>query len=631
MVQNSPNRSCHVNEHASRPRYRLEPDYTKPPVDIPKPITHRIRKRIRVLYGKARADDIYREVERTIRVHCAHATPEVMEAERCFNPADRFTEKDVVLITYGDLMVSENRPPLKTLADFATVFFHGIITTLHILPFYPYSSDRGFSVTSYKQVDPSLGTWEEIDDIASSFKLMFDGVLNHMSSKSEIFQRFLDGDPDVQDFFISFSTRTATDHERLKLVLRPRTTPLLTEFPTINGPRFVWTTFSADQIDLNFKNPKILIYVLELLLHYVRRGADLIRLDAVTYLWYELGTSCAHLEQTHQIVKLIRDVLDVAAPHMGIVTETNVPHSDNITYFGEDSDEAQMVYNFALPPILLHTFQTEDSRVLTRWAEDLAPPSHTTAFFNFLDSHDGIGLLGARDILTREQITALCDRARDYGGFVSMMADEDGTESPYELNITWFSALNRENTDEPVELQVARFIASRAVALVLRGVPGIYLPSMFGSANDVEAVHRDGTYRSINRSAINERQLLEAFGDWDSIPARIARSYIRLLELRVNEPPFHPNGEQEVLDLGSGVFVVKRTSPDFESRVLSLINVTSEAVSVVIPLREIGMGEKALFEMTASREIAPETNPWHLIMEPYQIMWLKSCILHEQS
>ncbi len=631
MVQNSPNRSCHVNENAKRPRYRLEPDYTKPPGEIPKPITQRIRKRIRFLYGKAREDDIYGEVERTIRVHCAHDTPEVMEAERCFNPAERFTEKDVVLITYGDLMVSENRTPLKTLADFATVFFHAIITTLHILPFCPYSSDRGFSVTSYKQVDPNLGTWEEIDDIASSFKLMFDGVLNHMSSKNEIFQRFLDGDPDVQDFFIGFSTRTATDDERLKLVLRPRTTPLLTEFPTINGPRFVWTTFSADQIDLNFKNPKILIYVLELLLHYVRRGADLIRLDAVTYLWYELGTSCAHLEQTHQIVKLIRDVLDVAAPHVGIVTETNVPHSDNITYFGEDSDEAQMVYNFALPPILLHTFQTEDSRILTGWAEDLAPPSHTTAFFNFLDSHDGIGLLGARDILTREQITALCDRGRDHGGFVSMMADEDGTESPYELNITWFSALNRENTDEPVELQVARFIASRAVALVLRGVPGIYLPSMFGSANDVEAVHRDGAYRSINRSAINERQLLEAFGDWDSIPARIARSYIRLLELRVNEPSFHPNGEQEVLDLGSGVFVVKRTSPDFESRVLSLINVTSEAVSVVIPLREIGMGEKALFEMTASREIAPETNPWHLIMEPYQIMWLKSCILHEQS
>ncbi len=623
MVQPSSNKKWVLDGYSKRPCYRLEPDYTKPLVEIPKPMAHRIRERIRFLYGSVRADDIYGEVARTIRVHCAHATPEIIDAEKGFDPTERFTEKDVVLITYGDLIVSKNRSPLKTLADFATVFFHGLITTLHILPFYPYSSDRGFAVTSYKQVDASLGTWEEIEDIAASFKLMFDGVLNHISSKSEVFQQFLDGDPDVRDFFISFSTRTAGDDERLKLVLRPRTTPLLTEFPTVDGPRFLWTTFSADQIDLNYKHPKILIYVLELLLHYVRRGADLIRLDAVTYLWYELGTSCAHLEQTHQIVKLIRDVFDVAASHVGIVTETNVRHSDNIIYFGDGSDEAQMVYNFALPPILLHTFLTEDSRVLTRWAKDLVPPSNTTVFFNFLDSHDGVGLLGAQDVLTRGQIAALCHRVRDHGGFVSMKDNGDGTESPYELNITWFSALNRKNADETVELQVARFIASRAVALVLRGVPGIYLLSMFGSANDVEAVYRDGTYRSINRGAINERALLKAFGDRNTIPARIAESYIRLLELRVNEPAFHPNGGQEVLDLGRGAFVVKRTSPDLESRVLSIINVSSAALSVAIPLREMGMGHKALFEMTASREIVPETDPWPLTMEPYQIIWLK--------
>ncbi|MEW6365079.1 MAG: alpha-amylase family glycosyl hydrolase [Acidobacteriota bacterium] len=612
-----------MDEGAGRPQYRLEPDYTRPLLEIPEAIEQRIRKRIRFLYGDAREDAVYREVERTILVHCAHATPEVIAFERRFDPTQRFTERDVVLITYGDLIVSGDRPPLKTLADFATVFFRGIITTLHVLPFYPYSSDRGFAVTSYKEVDPSLGTWEEIRDIASSFKLMFDGVLNHMSSKSETFQRFLDGDPDVRDYFIAFSTKKAIDDDHLKLILRPRTSPLLTEFPTIKGQRFVWTTFSADQIDLNYKNPKVLIDVLEVLLGYCRRGADLIRLDAVTYLWHELGTSCAHLEQTHEIVKLIRDVLDAAAPHVGIITETNVPHRDNITYFGDGSDEAQMVYNFALPPILLHTFLKGDAGALSRWAGTLAPPSSTTAFFNFLDSHDGIGLLGARDILTPLEIAALCDWVREEGGFVSVRTDGDGKESPYELNITWFSALNGGSQLDPVEIQVARFMASRAVALSLRGVPGIYLPSMFGSANDVDAVYRDGTYRSINRAAIDEEQLLQAFADPGSVPARIARSYIRLLDVRVHEPAFHPNGDQKVLDLSPAVFATVRTSPDLASRVVCLINVTREAVPLDVPLGATCVCGSALHDLITGRSISPDSDPWHLVMEPYQIMWLK--------
>jgi sucrose phosphorylase len=606
----------------TRSLYRLEPDYTQDLLKVPEESERRIRKRLAFLYGEEKSEAIYREVERVMRVHDAHATPEIREMEACCDPTERFTERDVILITYGDLLLSETRNPLQTLADFADVFFHGIISTLHVLPFFPYSSDRGFSVISYDEVDPTLGTWDEIATIAGSFKLMFDGVLNHISSKSRYFQRTLDGDPDYQDLCIAFSTSKAIDEDRARLILRPRTSPLLTEFPTIHGPKFMWTTFSKDQIDLNYKNPRVLLRILEFLLTYVRRGADLLRLDAVTYIWHELGTSCAHLDQTHEIVKLLRDVFDVVAPHVAIITETNVPHEDNITYFGDGSDEAQMVYNFALPPILLHTFQAGNAENLSIWAKTLNPPSETTAFFNFLDSHDGIGLLGARGILSESEIDEMTEAVKAHGGFVSMRDNGDGTESPYELNITWFSALNREDAGESLDLQIDRFVASRAVALTLKGVPGIYLPSMFGSRNDVEAVYQEDSKRSINRGRIQEKDLFEAFGDPESIPARVAKRYVKLLEIRVNEKAFHPNGEQEILDVTPSVFAVLRMSPDKSSRVLSLINVTKEDVTLSVPLDVVGFGGGEMRDLSSGEQFTPEVGPWEFKLNPYQVAWL---------
>ncbi|NOZ79218.1 MAG: sugar phosphorylase, partial [Acidobacteria bacterium] len=468
--------------------YRLEPDYTRPLIEIPREAEESIRSKLAVLYGKGAVDEVYAGVERLIKVHYAYHTPELIELERRFDPTTRFSEKDIILITYGDMVVSKDRRPLQTLADLMETFFRGIVNTIHILPFFPYSSDRGFSVISYEEVDPRLGSWEEIEELEASFKLMFDAVFNHVSSKSYWFQQFRNGDPEYESFFTVFSTREAIDSDRLKLILRPRTTDILTPVDTIHGLKYVWTTFSPDQIDLNFKNPKVLLKVLEILLYYVRRGADLLRLDAVTFLWCELGTSCAHLAQTHAIVKLFRAVLDVVSPHVGLVTESNVPHKDNISYFGNGHDEAQLIYNFALPPLVLHSFLTGNAEILTRWAKELSPPSKTTGFLNFLDSHDGIGLLGARGILSDRQIDHMCDRIEERGGFVSRRLDNDGGESPYELNITWFSALNPEDAGEEAELQVCRFIASRAVALVLQGVAGVYLPSVIGAQNDEHAV-----------------------------------------------------------------------------------------------------------------------------------------------
>ena len=460
-----------------QPELRLhlkEPDYQRPLLQLTGEQKHAILEQLTILYGKERAEACFPEVERLMRVHYAHRTPQMIEGDRQFDPTDRFTERDLVVITYGGFVRGTARHPLQILHDVLVLFLRGVVNTIHLLPFFPYSSDRGFSVIDYRQVDPSLGTWEDIEQLSLRFRLMFDGVINHVSSKSEWFQQFLNGNPNYQDFFTCFNTRDAISEDHLRLILRPRTTELLSPFQTINGLKHVWTTFSRDQIDLSYRAEAVLLRILEILLFYVRKGSNIIRLDAATYLWVELGTSCAHMVGTHALIKLFRAVLDVVAPKAAILTETNVPHTDNVSYFGNGYDEAHMVYNFSLPPLVLHTFHTGDCRKLSQWAASLTTPSEQTTFFNFLDSHDGIGLLGAQGILSKAEVGALVQRTTEHGGLVSYRTASDGSPSPYELNISWFDALNRWDAGEDDDLQIGRFLASRAIALVLKGVPAIY-------------------------------------------------------------------------------------------------------------------------------------------------------------
>jgi sucrose phosphorylase len=499
----------------------------------------------------------------------------------------------------------------------------GALNTVHILPFFPYSSDRGFSIIDYTEVDPRLGTWEEIEQLSRRFRLMFDGVFNHASAKSRWFQRYLNGRPGYEDFFVAFNTRDAIDPDHLRLILRPRTSDLLTRFQGLTGPRWVWTTFSPDQVDLNFKNERVLLRVLDVLLDYVRRGADMIRMDAVTYIWRELGTRCAHLRETHALVQLFRAVLDVVAPQVALVTETNVPHADNISYFGDGANEAQMVYNFALPPLVLHAFHTGDVSRLREWAASLRRIAPTATYFNFLDSHDGIGLSGAKGILTPDQVEALVERAQAHGGLVSYRANGDGTRSPYELNVTWYSALNREDAGEPQPLQVDRFLASRSIALALMGVPGMYLPSLFGAKNDTAAVLKGSEARSINRKTIDETALIEKLRDRHSWVHEVAVRIRRLVRRRIATPAFHPNAAQRVLDVGRGVFAVLRGGDGGPPPVLALTSVMMEPAEVVLARDLLGSRATAWRDRITGRERGVVTDElMRVTLRPYEVLWL---------
>jgi sucrose phosphorylase len=602
--------------------HNQEPDYSGEILTIPTENYLRMFCRLRFLYGENLATEYMPELARILKVYYAHKPAEMREREKNFNPEERFTEKDVILITYGDLLRGNGSSPLTTLAEFCDSYLEGAINTIHILPFFPYSSDRGFSVIDFESVDPDLGSWRDIEDMEDRYQLMFDGVVNHVSSKSRWFQEFLNGNPYYRDFFISYSSPDALTAKERGMIFRPRTSDVLTEVPTIHGKRYVWTTFSSDQVDLNYKNPDVLMRIIEVLLSYVRHGADIIRLDAVTYLWAEPGTRCVHLEQTHEIVKLLRDILDTVAPGVTLITETNVPHKENISYFGKGHDEAQMVYNFALPPLVLHTFYREDATVLSDWAQDLETPSRTTAFFNFLDSHDGIGVMGVQNILDPEDIDFIVRKAEEHGGLISYKTAEDGSEVPYEINITWFSALNREDADEDLAFQVKRFVASRVLSLVILGVPGIYLHSLIGTKNDIEAVTATHSKRDINRKVIDSKAITRALKEPLTKVSRINREFGRIITLRTKERAFHPNGQQKVLRLSPQIFAILRISPEKDRHILTLTNVANRPCRLKIIPAELGFHETRWYDLISEMEWAAEKGRLDLNLQPYDVVWL---------
>ncbi|MCC7341078.1 MAG: hypothetical protein IT170_08330 [Bryobacterales bacterium] len=612
-----------VIDAASLLLYRKRPDYAQQALSIAPAMREALHKTLGFLYGGEAAARLLPEVERLLRVHHAQKTPEILEAERSFAPEDRFTERDIVVITYGDLIQGPPREPLEVLCDVANIFLGGMASTIHVLPFFPYSSDRGFSVIDFKEVDPNIGSWEDIERAGRSFRLMFDGVVNHISAQSEWFQEYLNGNPEYEEFFIGFDRPDAIRPGEMAQILRPRTSPLLSEFLTIDGPRWVWTTFSRDQVDLNFRNPEVLLRVLRVLLFYVEKGADLIRMDAATYLWKELGTSCAHLPQTHAIIRFLRAALDIAAPRVALLTETNVPHADNVSYFGDGRNEAHMVYNFALPPLVLHSFAAGDCTRLARWASTLEKPSLLTTYFNFLDSHDGIGLMGARGILTEEEIAAMVERTVAHGGQVSYRSLPDGGASPYELNITWFDAVNDPHDGDSGTMKVDRFVASRSIALVLAGVPGVYLPSLSGSQITPMEAHELTEARAINRRNFSERSMIEAFMDADSLAYRVAARYRQMAEHRVAVPAFHPNARQKILPTDGSVFAVLRRSLDGRSTLLALVNVQAAPRAVWILRNQLEAPQFRWRDRFTGIVFSAGEHKLEARLNPYQVLWLE--------
>jgi glycosidase len=516
-----------------------------------------------------------------------------------------FSQEDIILITYGDTLSRAEQAPLATLHEFAAGYLKGAVSAVHFLPFFPYSSDDGFSVSDFFAINPELGSWEDVKAIGNDFELMFDYVVNHFSSRSQWFANYLADKPGYEDFAINVDP--ATD---LSMVTRPRSLPLLSEYEKQNGQKVnLWTTFSADQIDFNFQSLDVLTRMVEVLLFYVQNGATILRQDAIAYLWKEIGTSCIHLPQTHDMVKLFRAILDLVAPNVMIITETNVPHDENISYFGTGRDEAQMVYNFTLPPLLFYSFVSEDCKVLTDWAAGLQLESPNNTFFNFTASHDGIGVRPLEGILPSTELDRLIDVVQSNDGQVSYKRNPDGSDSPYELNITYIDAILASRDSENAD----RFLASQSIQYALPGVPATYIHSLLGSRNWTAGVQQTGRARTVNREKLQIDQVLSELSDPASFRSRVFYPYLNLIKLRRAQKAFHPNADFEILEIDPKVFAIKRYCED--QTIYALTNISSTETNVSLAGTDSPGRMTDLFS-------ADTIDSKSLTLKPYQYTWL---------
>ena len=469
----------------------------------------------------------------------------------------RVNEQSTYLITYGDSFYDGQRAPLAVLGEVLEQKLPDF-TDIHLLPIFPYTSDDGFSVLDYQKINPVLGTWADVEQLAQRRRLMFDFVCNHISKSSDWFQSFLRSEPDFKNSFIEFDAKFDTSN-----VTRPRTSALFHKY----GTKQVWTTFSEDQVDNNVRDPKVLIRLTRILMEYIQRGASSIRLDAIGFLWKVSGTTSMHLPQTHEVIKLWRTMINNLAPNVQIITETNVPHAENLSYFGDGEDEANMVYQFPLPPLVLHTFISGNSDKLSRWAETIHPISESATYFNFLASHDGIGLRPVENILTKAEREQIVAQVRAHAGKVSYKSDLDGNDSPYELNINYSEALG----------STAKMIAAHFILLSFIGVPAIYYHSIFGSKNDVQAVEETGISRRINRERLDMHTLFAEL-ELDGARKMIFEGLSKLIAIRKREPAFNPYGEQKILKLGEAVFALERSYAG--EKITAIVNISDKVVEL---------------------------------------------------
>jgi len=523
-------------------------------------------------------------------------------------------EEDIIMITYGDSVIDEDERPLVTLNKFMHRYCKNTINNVHILPFFPYSSDDGFSVIDYSTVNEALGSWDDIEAIAKDYGLMKDLVINHCSARSVWFDNFVKGEGPGSDFFF-----TADPADDLSLVTRPRVSPLLRETETADGTKYVWCTFSHDQVDFDFRNPKVLLAFIDIIKLYIDKGAKIFRLDAVAFLWKIVGTNSINLFQTHEVIRLIRTLIEHVDPSIIIITETNIPNRENLTYFG-NANEAHAIYNFSLPPLLVNTLVSGDCTYLKSWMMSMPPAQNGTAYFNFIASHDGIGLRPAEGLLSEEEISDLVHAMQHFGGKVSWRASEHGQQKPYEINITLFDALQG-TIKGPDKYQVDRFICAHAIMLGMEGIPGIYIHSLLGTSNDYEKVANTGQNRSINRKRwdFNELEALldSPFSQHHKVLTRISQ----LIRIRKAQPAFHPNATQFTLQLGNQIFGYWRQSLDRKQSIFCISNICDEEQTIL--LSDINLiGTDNWIDLITRDEISLSSG--FLQMKPYQVLWISN-------
>ncbi len=484
----------------------------------------------------------------------------------------KISEKTSVLITYGDSLLGKDKQKnLKIFKRFYQKKLSSYFDTLHFLPFYPSSSDSGFAVKDHYKVDNKLGSWSDINYISKKSIIMADIVINHASSKGLWFKNFLRNKSPGKNYFITVDKNFNTSK-----VVRPREHKLLKKITIFNKKDYLWRTFSNDQIDLDFKNPKVLIRFIKVMINLSNNGISIFRLDAIAYLWKQSGSKCINLKQTHEIVQLLRLVCSSLNFPPTIVTETNLPEKENLSYFGKKNDESNWIYNFTLPPLLIHALLFEDSSNLLNWSKKLPQTKNGNNYLNFIASHDGIGMRPAEGFLNKNKTDKFLKRLKKNGAQFSFRRIQGSSKKVYEANITLFNAFKKTDFDESGKFYFERYICAHAIMIAFEGIPAIYFNSIFGTANDEYKYIISGNKRDLNRYKWNESNLQKLLKKRDSKQSMYYRKIVNLIDVKNKQKAFHPNAKRINLKLGKSLFGFIRVSLDNKQKIICLNNLSSK-------------------------------------------------------
>ncbi len=521
------------------------------------------------------------------------------------------SEKTTLVICYGDNINSNQKSSIQVFQNFFKKNLKKYFNAIHFLPFYPSSSDSGFAVKDHYKIEKRIGNWSDIKKISKNNHVMADIVINHSSARGLWFKNFLKKKRPGKDYFLTVNSKFNTSK-----VVRPRDHKLLKKIDIFRKSDYLWRTFSADQIDLDFKNPSVLLRFIKIMVHLVSNGVTIFRLDAIAYLWKKNGTNCINLKQTHEIVKLLRLISNLLNVETIIITETNLPEKENLSYFGKN-DEANWIYNFSLPPLLIHAFLFENSSYLNKWSKKLPNAKFQNSYLNFIASHDGIGMRPTEGILNERSLNNFLKRLKKNGSKFSYRKVQNKSRKVYEANITVFDALKKSNTDPNGKFFLERYISAHAIMISFEGIPAIYFNSLFGKSNDEAKYVITGNNRDVNRYKWSYENITKKLKDKNSKQSIFYQNLVKLLEIKRKQKAFHPNAKRLNINLGSKIFCYERISLDKKQTIICISNLSTKLQYIkinknLIKYRDL-LGRKIFF--TFDKKIK---------LDPCQTIWLSN-------
>ena len=544
---------------------------------------------------------------------------QILEPFRAAHETNKFEidsiwdSSSVVLITYPDSIYRKDESSLKTLTEFVKNRLSGLSSVIHVLPFLPSTSDGGFAVSNHEKIDEAFGDWNDLKELSSKHKIMADLVLNHVSSSHPWVHQFIKSEDPGKSYIVAPS-----DTDIWEKVIRPRNSSLFTDVNTNQGFRNVWTTFGPDQIDVDWRNPHIFLEFLKLLVRYISNGAEWIRLDAIAFVWKEPYTTCLHLDPVHSIVKLLNKCLKIIKPSAVLITETNVPEKENLSYL-IDGNEANLAYNFTLPPLLLEAIYTGKTDLLNNWLSNWKELPTYTSLLNFTSSHDGIGLRALEGIMDNKRIHNLLIESEKRGGLISHRRLSNGEDQPYELNISWWSAMSHDGTDN-TQFQFERFLLSQVFTLSLKGVPAFYLPSILASPNDLDSFRKTGQRRDLNRQKFEANKLLDVLRNFDS-PASKNISYLtHIVKVRSRIKAFHPEANMKCISNTIENCVIIQRGLD-EDSVYVICNISNKFLNISL-LTELNLPQSFSTRKFLDNITGSLFNTDMIKLNPYQVVWI---------